>query len=199
MLKLFFFFFSASILLCSSSDWKFIKEKNDIKIYTRIKKSGSNLKEFKATTTFKFTKSQVEKEFVDISKMNQWYEMVEKVELIEKISSREAIYKIKFDFPFGVSDRYATIKAKLSYDKDNNLLVSSKSHTIKHNPFPDCVYVSNLESKWIFSGSDNNLAVEHSGFMDPAGNIPEWMVNTNLTDGPIKSIGNLSRRLKSGN
>ena len=43
----------------------------------------------------------------------------------------------------------------------------------------------------------NKLDVEHIGFMDPAGSIPQWMVNTNVVDSPMKTIKNLKRILKN--
>jgi hypothetical protein len=78
---------------------------------------------------------------------------------------------------------------------NNNLLVNSKFYDIKHTAYEKCVFVTGIESKWIISGKDNDLTVTHTAYMDPSGNIPDWIVNTSVTNGPIKTLSNLKKRL----
>jgi hypothetical protein len=196
MLKLSLLTYLFFITSHSLSDWILAKSKGDISVFTRTRKGEKKLLEFKAVTTMPFSKKQIEKEFVDISNMNKWYDMVSEVKLLKKISNTDAIYSIVFDFPI-VSNRYAIVRATLSYDPEGNLVVTSKSTSLPHTPIANCIYTSNLESSWLFSGDDFKLNVEHKGFMDPAGIIPQWLVNSSITDGPIKSIINLKKRLQN--
>jgi hypothetical protein len=195
-MKFLFLLLMPVLCLTTLHQWELAKDKNGIKVYTR-KKDGYTFKEFKATTTFKTTKDKMEAEFLNIKGMSLWYDMIEKVELIKKISNNEAIYKLYFDFPSPTTDRYAVVKASLTKDvKTGDILVNSKYHAIKHNPEPDRIQVTNIESKWVIKGSDFALNIEHSGHLDPAGNIPLWMFNSGLSDGPYRTIMNLKKRVE---
>lgn len=175
------------------AEWTLAKEKNGVKVYTRIKE-GQKLKELKAVATYNCTKDNLYKTFIDIQNMYQWYDMVEKVELLKQISPTEGVYKIFFDFPSLAGDRYSTIKASIKKEVNGDLKVETKFYPIDHKPEADYVYVKNIESAWRISGKDGQLAVEHTAFMDPSGSIPNWIINATLTDGPIKTLTNLRKR-----
>jgi hypothetical protein len=189
------FLFSAFFIL-SDNAWELAKDKNGIKVYTR-KKTGFSFKEFKAESQFKCTKDKIQAEFVNIEAMSQWYDMVEKVELLKKLSETEAIYKIYFNFPSPTTDRYSTIKAGLSRDKiTGDISVYSQYFEIVHKPEPNRVLITNMQTSWSIKGSDNNLSIEHIGYLDPAGSIPMWMFNSGLSDGPYKTLLNLKKRVE---
>ena len=174
-------------------DWTLAKEKNGVKVYTRIKE-GQKLKELKAVATYNCTKDNLYKTFIDIQNMYQWYDMVEKVELLKQISPTEGVYKIFFDFPSLAGDRYSTIKASIKKEANGDLKVETRFYPIDHKPEADYVYVKNIESAWRISGKDGQLAIEHTAFMDPSGSIPNWIINATLTDGPINTLTNLRKR-----
>ncbi len=175
------------------AEWTLAKEKSGVKVYTRIKE-GQKLKELKAVATYNCTKDNLYKTFIDIQNMYQWYDMVEKVELLKQISPTEGVHKIFFDFPSLAGDRYSTIKASIKKEANGDLKVETRFYPIEHKPEADYVYVKNIESAWRISGKDGQLAVEHTAFMDPSGSIPNWIINATLTDGPIKTLTNLRKR-----
>ena len=133
------------------AEWTLAKEKSGVKVYTRIKE-GQKLKELKAVATYNCTKENLYKTFVDIQNMYQWYDMVEKVELLKQISPTEGVYKIFFDFPSLAGDRYSTIKASIKKEANGDLKVETRFYPIDHKPEADYVYVKNIESAWRISG-----------------------------------------------
>lgn len=175
------------------NEWSLTKEKNGIKVYTRIKE-GQKLKELKAVATYNCSKDALYKTFIDIQHMNEWYDMVEKVQLLKQVSPTEGIYKIYFDFPSLAGDRYSTIKASIRRESNGDIRVETKFSAIEHTAEEDYVYVKNIESAWKISGKDGQLSVEHTAFMDPSGSIPNWIINATLTDGPIKTLTNLKQK-----
>ena len=94
------------------NEWSLAKEK---KWYQGLHphKRGTKLKELKAVATYNCSKDALYKTFIDIQHMNEWYDMVEKVQLLKQVSPTEGIYKIYFDFPSLAGDRYSTIKASI--------------------------------------------------------------------------------------
>lgn len=182
-----------SVWVSPPAEWSFAKEKNGIKVYTRLKE-GQKLKELKAVATYNCTKNALYTTFIDIQHMNDWYDMVEKVVLLKQISATEGVYKIFFDFPSLAGDRYSTIKASIRKESNGDLRVESKFYAIEHIAEEDYVYVKNIESAWKISGKDGKLSVEHTAFMDPSGSIPNWIINATLTDGPINTLTNLKKK-----
>lgn len=174
------------------ASWQLSAEKEGIKVYTRIKE-GQKLKELKAVTTFNCSLDNMYNTFVDIQKMNAWYDTVEKVELLQKISATEGIYKIFFDFPALTGDRYSTIKASIQKDGKGNILVQTRYVDIPHQQENDYIFVKNIESSWKITGQRGQLLVEHIAFMDPSGSIPNWIFNSFLTQGPIRTLTNLKK------
>ena len=191
------FILSISLLFLLSnenlSEWKLEKQKDNITIYTR--KTKFNLKEFRAVTSYNSTLDKVKNELSDVKNMNLWYDMITKVEVLKQISKTEAIYKIYFDFPAITSDRYSIIQGNLTHD-DNTVKVKTKYVDFPHTKETDRVLITNIYSEWSVTKNGNKLDVEHIGFMDPAGSIPQWMVNTNVVDSPMKTIKNLKRRVE---
>ena len=74
--------------------------------------------------------------------------------------------------------------------------VKTKYVDFPHTKETDRVLITNIYSEWTVTKNGNKLDVEHIGFMDPAGSIPQWMVNTNVVDSPMKTIKNLKRRVE---
>ncbi len=195
-MKSLFIFLLSTLFFFGNNAWELSKDKNGIKVYTR-KKTGYSFKEFKAVSQYQCTKDKIQAEFLDIEAMSQWYDMVEKVELLKKVSDSEAIYKIYFNFPSPTTDRYSTIKAGLTRDKaTGDINVYSKYIEIDHKREPNRVLITNMQTSWSIKGPDNNLSIEHIGYLDPAGSIPMWMFNSGLSDGPYRTLLNLKKRVE---
>jgi hypothetical protein len=195
-MKPLFIILMSALFITSDINWELTKEKNGIKVYTR-KKTGHDFKEFKAVTVFRCTKDKIQAEFVNIEAMSQWYDMVEKVELLKKVSESEAIYKLYFDFPSFTTDRYSTVKAGLTRDKvTGDISVYSKYIEVQHKKEADRILIKNIETSWKIKGPDNNLSIEHQGYLDPSGSIPMWIFNSGLSDGPYKTLMNLKKRVE---
>lgn len=195
-MKPLFIFLMSALFFVSDNKWDLAKDKNGIKVYTR-KKTGRDYKEFKAVTNYKCTKDKIQAEFVNIESMSQWYDMVEKVELLKKLSESEAIYKLYFDFPSFTTDRYSTVKAGLSRDKvTGDISVYSKYIEFQHKKEADRILIKDIQTSWTIKGPDNNLSIEHQGYLDPSGSIPMWIFNSGLSDGPYKTLLNLKKRVE---
>lgn len=178
---------------CLVQEWKLEKQKDNISIYTR--KTTTNLKEFKAVTTYKTSLEKIKNELSNVQNMNTWYDMITKVEVLKQISKTEAIYKIYFDFPPITSDRYSIINGNLTFE-NNILKVKTKYVEFPHVKEKDRVLITNIYSEWTIKKEGDLLAVEHIGFMDPSGSIPQWLINSNVVDSPMRTIKNLKKRVE---
>jgi len=192
-----YIFISTSI--CAQTEWKLHKSDSVNKIWLKDIK-GSNIKQFKLQTTIKENLATLYKIMKDVETMNSWYDKVKNVKLLDKISENEAIYLLEYDLPFPFEDRITTIKGSIIYDKINGLI--NVKTTYYPYPIPkDKVHllvVSKISSSWeIRKISESNASIIHSGFMDPSGNIPEWLINEGVTSGPLKTLDNLRKYAKT--
>lgn len=191
-MKLFAFFFLL-LFTSTSHEWVLAKQKNGISIYTK-QADHKKLKEFRAETVLNCSIDKMEAILKDLNSMNQWYDMIEKIEVLKTISNTEAIYKIYFDFPIVTSDRYSVLHASIVKNADNSLTATTKFDAMIHHPEKNRVFIKDIRSSWIVSPIDNHkVKVEHSGFMDPAGSIPQWLINQNIVDSPMKTLSNLKK------
>lgn len=201
MLKLLFIinciFLSKS--LSAQTEWKLHKSDSVYKIWLK-EINGSNIKQFKLQTTIKENLATLYKIMKDVENMNIWYDKVKNVKLLHKISDNEAIYLLEYDLPFPFEDRITTIKGNIIYDEVSGLI---KVKTTYH-PYPipknkaHLFIINKISSSWeIRKISESNVSIIHSGYMDPGGNIPEWLVNDGLASGPLKTLEMLRKYAKN--
>ena len=56
----------------------------------------------------------------------------------------------------------------------------------------DVVRIRNAEGKWIFEDLKNgHIRVTYQFYGDPEGNIPSWIINLFIVDGPYDTLINL--------
>jgi hypothetical protein len=200
-LKLFFIigciFLSTS--LPAQSEWKLYKSDSDNKVWLKDIK-GSSLKQFKLQTIIKENLSTLYKIMKDVENMNVWYDKVKNVKLLNKISDNEAIYLLEYDLPFPFEDRITTIKGSILYDKINGLIKVSTAYYPYAIPQEKAhlLVINKISSSWeIRKISESNASIIHSGYMDPGGNIPEWLINEGVTSGPLKTLEKLRKHAKN--
>jgi hypothetical protein len=184
-----------SFTFTNNNPWILSNDKEDVKVYTRIK-DGSSIKEFRAVTTFSCTKEELEKELKNLTAMSTWSDMVNQVQVLKQISQDEAIYKVSFDLPPIVKDRYTTMRATIKRTLNGHIEVQSFYYEFPHQKEPNKIFVKNIESKWLITGSDGNLQVQYEAYMDPGGSLPSWLINYSITDGPIKTLSSLRKKLQ---
>lgn len=183
----------------SQDNWTLVKSEPNLKVYTSPVK-GSSIRKFKITADCRGRLADAEKLFRDLSAMPDWYEGVKVATLTKRISDHEAEYMLVYSMPFPLTDRVATIRG---------VMESTESGlTIKTNYYPGnipvaykkLVNVTQIWSSWeIHKRSSGRLEIMHTGFMDPAGPVPDWLINLKLTDIPVKTIKNLQHILSQEN
>ena len=172
----------------SQENWEQQKNKNGIKVWTKDY-PNSKFKQFKATTKIKADLKNVVAVFLDIENMSAWYDRVEKVTLVEKISETEGIYKIDFELPWPVADRISAVRAVLTYDSiKNEVRVNTKYEKGIIND-SDRLVVTDIQSEWILTPVEGGyVEIFHKGYMHPAGSLPAWIANSGVKEGPVKTL-----------
>jgi len=172
----------------SQENWKLQKDKNEIKVWTKDY-PDSKFKQFKATTKIKADLKNVVAVFMDIENMGVWYDRVEKVTLVEKISDMEGVYKIDFGLPWPVADRISAVRAVLSHDPATNVVTVRTKYEDGIITESDRLVVTDMHSEWVLTPIEGGYVdIFHKGYMHPAGTLPAWIANSGVKDGPVKTL-----------
>lgn len=194
---LFLFILSSPLNLYGQKDWKLIKTEDDIQLWIK-NLEGSDLKQFKLQTTFKKELKSVYLLIRDVENMHLWYDKVQSVKLLKKISDNEAIYMLGYDLPFPFEDRISTVKGSMKFDEKGGKIFVNTDYFQTELPEDKkhMSLITKIKSSWeISEGKKGEILITHAGYMDPGGNVPKWLVNEGLTSGPLKTIKSMKKIL----
>ncbi len=178
-------------------DWELQKDKNGIKVWTKDY-PDSKFKQFKTTTKIKAELKNVVAVFLDIENMGVWYDRVEKVTMVEKISEMEGTYKISFQLPWPVKDRISAVRAVLNHDPVTNVVTVNTKYEDGIVKASDGLVVTDMHSEWILTPIEGGFVdIFHKGYMHPAGSLPSWIANSGVKEGPVKTLTALKKVLPS--
>jgi len=190
-------FLSLFLLLSISligQDWKLSKDKNGIKVYTRIK-AGSKLKEFKAETNIKGPVESLVKELGNVDNHKNWMKDVDlSNKLKETTDGFISFYKLNMPWP--TTDRDMVLRVK-EVVLPNGAGLDISSATAEKSEEEGTIRISEIGGKWRFIDDGNGGSnITYAFFADPAGSLPTWAINMFIVDGPYESLLNLRELLE---
>ena len=126
---------------------------------------------------------------------DKWVFKSRNPKVLEEVGENEMYYFVESDFPFPLSDRDMVIHSKQFLDP------ISKVYTSKSVAVPDylpkkkrMVRMPLLESYWkVWPSSDGHVEIDYRAVADPGGNLPAWLINMAITQGPTKTMRNLEK------
>jgi hypothetical protein len=178
------------------STWKFVKETNGVKVYFRTI-ANSNLNEVKIQTTFNSNLSTIVEALRDVNAYREWVYKAAYSYTVKEFSANEMEYYNKFNFPFPLDDRDVVIHSKILQNPQNKVVTSvsyAKLDIVPENK--NVVRIKDFHSKWTFIAKNNLVYGEYIFKSNPGGNIPAWLINLSLDEGPIKTIQNFKQQLQ---
>jgi hypothetical protein len=178
--------------------WILKKEKQGICVYTRDIQH-SNLKELKIEMSFTNTTIPDILEVIkDSDTYTEWVYKCSEASEVEKVSEWVDISYYKFDFPWPFSDRDAYMKSTLSMDEqEKTATIDTRIASGFPPPDKDVVRMTKHFNQWKFKQvSAKKVSLTYIAKSDPAGNIPDWIVNLAVDRGPTETLGNLRKIIK---
>lgn len=173
--------------------WELAKNEDGIKVYTR-QKEGSKIKEFKAITTVSTKMVVLEMLIEKVSEYPKWQANVTSARILKKVSQNEQYIYYTSDVPWPITDR----DIALHWIKTNN----NGTITYTLNCTPDYIeeqdnFLRIKEAKgiWLFVPTDtNNIEITYQFYGDPAGSLPNWIINLFIVDGPFETLKNIKTK-----
>jgi hypothetical protein len=180
-----------------SQNWKFVKEKYGIKVYTAIETSSS-LKMFRGVADLKTSVDKVFAIVGNVRSTDNWDKSIKELRVLSSDAGREFSYYLIYSIPWPLQNRDLCVEATISHDSatgDVIIYARSRPQLVPENS--DLVRIRNYWQKWIIHPLDkDHIRLILEGFADPGGNIPSWLYNMVITDTPINMIHDIRLRVE---
>jgi len=175
----------------ADKEWKLKKEKNGIQIYTRDAE-GTKFKAFKAITTIEAPLEWVLELLMDVPHKPNWMADLQNAELLEIVGDHEQIEYYESEVPGPFRDRDIILRARVIRESDTKIIIAYDGEP---NFLPEkekYVRITTASGKWILTSmTEEQTQVEYGMLLDPGGNLPAWIVNLFIVDGPMETLTNL--------
>jgi hypothetical protein len=192
---LFFLVFAISDL--SGQTWTFVKEKDQIRIYTRPE-ANTSLKSFMGIMEIQADIEAVSAMIGNPKDLEWWGKEVKEIKLLTFEKDRHIQYYLVYDSPWPFSDRDLVGDVRIVTDSLTGIRTVSSlplQNVIPENP--DLVRVKDFRQKWTLHPlSLGVIRVTLEGYIDPAGSIPAWLYNMIVIDTPLKLMREIQKRVE---
>jgi len=180
----------------AAQSWDFIKEKDGIKIYTRVE-AGKSLKSYRGVTDINAPAEKIFTLMEDINNTDWWDKKLTHIKVLLYEKNKRVQYYMVYNLPWPVTDRDLCVDVKITID---TVTGECKFNAVALNGViperSDMVRIKDYRQTWtIIPASKEMTHVVLEGFVDPAGIIPNWISNMLIIESPIKAITGLKERM----
>jgi hypothetical protein len=182
----------------NGQSWKFAKEKDGIKVYTRDE-INSPLKCFRGEITFKAEITKVNLLVGNADNLDWWDQNISDVRIIEFQKDKLIRYYLIYHVPWPLSNRDLVLESKITTNPVTMArTVFSKPLTNLVPETKGLVRIKKYWQKWTVLPMENGFVhVIIEGFVDPNGNVPAWLYNMTVTETPYNVLRTLRERALS--
>jgi hypothetical protein len=193
--------------IAQAGEWSLARDKNNIQVYLRDV-PGSDIYEFKGITKIKTSIDSLLAVLDDTPACPEWFYQCKSPVLVERVSFTERyVYQVS-DFPFPADDRDIIVRFLISQNiehKSVTLRSDSLADYCQHLSTPVCKKINHsglvriVKSNGYFQFtllSDGWVEVVWQQHLEPAGNLPKWLVNALVVDAPFESLRQLQQLVK---
>jgi hypothetical protein len=194
---IFLFFFT--LMLSDSIEaqsWDFIKEKDGIKIYTRVE-TGKTLKSYKAITDINARAEKIFALMEDINNIDWWDKKLTHIKVLLHEKDKRTQYYMIYELPWPVTDRDLCVDVTITLDSVTG--VRKINAVALNDVIPELnnmVRIKDYQQTWTIIPAGKELThIVLEGFVDPAGTVPKWISNMLIIESPIKAINGLKEAI----
>ncbi len=191
-----FFFLSFQTIKDAGNPWQLKKEVDGIKIYLRSSPT-SRLKELKTVNRFKTSLSTLVALIADKEAYPKWVYGCSKSYFIKKINAHESYHYQETKTPWPLTNRDLVVHTILRQDTISKVVTIQSTGVPAYLPEKHSnVRVPEFNACWKFTPLANEtVEVEYYMSLDPGGEIPDWVVNLAVTEGPVRTLQNMEALL----
>lgn len=178
-------------------NWQLRVNKNGIQAYS-AEYPGSKIKAIKVVAEFDATPQQIASRVMDIGTATEWVSHLKTTYVMNRVSAHELYYYAEISLPWPVSNRDFVAHLTMREDTLTGAIVIDGP--VVANMIPEkkgVVRINNSTGRWVITPNGNNhVRVEYAVHVDPAGEIPTWLINIVSTATPTQIFEKLRLLLK---
>lgn len=179
----------------TDESWELRRDKEDIKVFTRAQE-GWPIKGFRAETNIKASTEDLIETVLNATEFTAWMNDMKKSSILETKPDGTVITYYELSIPWPMQNRDA-VGAMLVREEDETTYVEVDILTDYLPEYPKLVRMTRSVGFWSFTKSqDGGIDVVYQFIADPEGNVPGWIANLFLVDGPYQTLINLRERLE---
>ena len=172
--------------------WDYIKEKDGIKIYTRVE-TGRSLKSYKAVTDMNVPAQKIFTLMEDVNNNAWWDKKLTQIKVLFLDKGKRVKYYMVYDLPWPVTNRDLCVVVTIT---DNPVSGERKVNAVSLNgAIPErngMVRIKDYLQSWTITPTGKEIThIELEGFVDPSGTVPTWISNLLIIESPLKAITGL--------
>ena len=181
----------------SSQNWELAENKNGIQAFTRETK-GSDFKQVKVRSYVKSKLTALVAIVRDVSSHPQWIYRCKNAKILKTISkSNNYYYYNETEVPWPASNRDIITHAVITQDKKTKIVTITSTGVPDFIPSKkDIVRIKKLQAQWKFIPKKNGIIeINFTLLIDLGGDLPSWLVNMAIADGPFETILNMRKEV----
>jgi len=185
-----------TLALAQSNEWALKKDKNGIKVHTRVDETSGNIA-FKASAILETDIDILLQTFHNVEGYSQWMADTKISLTLKQINEFESYIYFEAQVPWPFENRDIPLYQKI-VKADGSIKISLVG---KPDYIPQKKGITRIEKgigSWEFISLVNNrVQVTYTFLADPGLNIPNWVINLFIVDGPYKTLINLKEIVKN--
>lgn len=176
--------------------WKKVSETKGDKgvVVEAAEVEGFELRAIRATSTYNVTAEQLRARIMDMDNFTKWVNSAVKAEVIHQIADNiQAVY-CEHHAPWPVKNRDGVIIQHAVRLDENTICVNLYANNDLAKEKKDLVRVEYVQGAWILEDiGDGKTKLTYQVHSDPNGNIPDWLVNSKISEAPTSTLTNLHK------
>lgn len=188
--------FNIAPIFAQVNEWQLQKDDDGIIIYTREDKLNGNI-EFKAMAIYKTSIDTILKVFDDVEGYTNWMADTKVSKILKSVNSSENYLYLETEVPWPLKNRDIPFYQKITRtSRSIKISLIGKPNYIAH--MTGIIRIEKASGYWEFIPLPNNkVKVIYQLSADPGLNIPAWILNLFVVDGPFETLSNLKEIVES--
>lgn len=179
-----------------AAEWKFEKEEDGVKVYTRAV-SGYSIREFRAVAAFAAEVDQLLNIYLDASKCVAWVPDCKYSEIHYSAQTQDYTLYRAINNPWPFKDMDYVLAVHVERQEGGGAVINF--HDIAAEQTRECCNrIKQMKGYWQFKQLPSGLVeVTYQNHFVPAGKVPAGMINSALPNFPIDKFARLRKLLQS--
>jgi hypothetical protein len=178
------------------SEWELRKNKNGIKIYTK-EREDTHIYMYKVVTSFAASPEKIYRQVVDFRENLKYMELVDSLKSLDHRKDKRYRNYMHFDMPWPVNNREMIMEMKVQFSQNGIYLESNNVEGVLQNN-EGTIPIKDFREKWKIEEdmNGNKSKITVTGWVNPGGAIPVWVVNLFSARTPYRFISGIIQELR---